>query len=59
MYVIDKFKIGSVIQKIMLMKEEEGATIGEAEEIPKYLENAVRKNGEQYRKGAAFTVFKD
>lgn len=53
---IDHFMLQRATQEILCNMQINGWTQGEAEALPKYLENAIRKNGERLEKLKPFVV---
>lgn len=54
--LVDMFKIGRVLPKIMKVMEDEGLNIAEAEMIPQMLMDRMEKNSELHEKAKQFTV---
>lgn len=54
--LVDMFKIGRVLHKIMKVMEDEGLNIAEAEMIPQMLMDRMEKNSELHEKDKQFTV---
>ena len=54
--VVDMYKLGKVIPKIMKVMEDERLNIAEAEMIPELLEKRIKRNSELHEKAKQFTV---
>lgn len=54
--LVDMYKIGKALPKIMKVIEDEGLNIAEAEQIPEILANEMKKNSELHEKAKQFTV---
>lgn len=47
-----------LIVRVMEIMEEMAFTVGEVEEFPEELRNALQKNSEQFRKNEPFAIYK-
>ena len=56
---VDMFRVGKVIPKIMLLMQEEGINLAEAEAIPELLLRQIKKNTELCEKGKQFSVHEE
>ena len=54
--LIDMFKIGRVLPKIMKVMEDERLNMAEAEMIPQMLTDRIQRNSELHEKATQFTV---
>lgn len=54
--LVNRFKLGRVLPKILKVMEDEQLNLAEAEKIPGLLEETIRKNSELHKKGEQFTV---
>lgn len=57
--IVDAFKMSRFAKKALDLMEEEGLNIAEAEEAPKWIESAIKKNDEWQKKGKPFIVFRE
>lgn len=54
--VVDMYKLGNTLPKIMKVMEDERLNIAEAEMIPELLEKRIKRNSELHEKAKQFTV---